>query len=144
MTAQTTGGQWGRSMRRDKRLLVLLLVAVLITGSVLAVFVYSIVQANSAASFSVRTDRMIYNAGENVTFKLIVNTPGTDFNITDPSLGPFTYYHGRGVISIIKIPDYVSVDEAIEDLHVENLMMKRIQTYSSLATVTYGYFDSKM
>ena len=67
---------------------VLVIAAFLIIGSSVAVFVYNTMQDDRIAYISVKTDKISYDAGENVTFKLIGNTPDIEFNVTDPGNGP--------------------------------------------------------
>ncbi len=128
---------------KERRILVLIVVVLLVSGAVLSVFVYNVIQSKRVASVSVRTDKMVYNAGEDVTFQLVDNTPCIDFNVTDPSSLGLNYANGHGQINIVKIPEAVSLDTAIRELLAENIIFPSIRSDSYLATIHYRYFDSK-
>jgi hypothetical protein len=130
-------------MRVEKLVLVLLLVTLLITSSVAAVFVYNSMENGRIVHISVRTDKTYYDAGEKVTFKLIDNNPNIEFNVTDPNNSPQNIMINRVVINIFKIPDDMNLDQVVTDLSNNNQLWEHLQTETGLITVHYDYFSSQ-
>jgi hypothetical protein len=130
-------------MNASKVVFALIMVAILFSGSVVAVFVYTNLQNGRIVHISVMMDRPSYSAGENVTFKLIDNTPDIEFNLSDPNSSPQNIVFGSGEINIVRIPDDVDPDTVVTDLSDENRFQRQLSTELSVATVHYGYFNSQ-
>jgi hypothetical protein len=131
-------------MKNDKTVLVILVVAILISGTLMAGFAYKTWDDHRIAYISVKTDKTSYEAGEKVTFKLIDNTPDIDFNVTDPNNSPEHMTYSLGAINIVKIPDGIDPDWVVDHLLAnENLATKPFRADTYVATIHYGYFSSE-
>ncbi len=138
------GKDSGKNRMNTVRLIVaLILVGILIIGFEAALFVNGFGHDGRTAHISVHVDKHSYDAGENVTFKLIDKTPGVEFNVTEPNGSPLYHFNCQGEIDIIKIPDDIDPDMAMADLSNENLFFRRIGTDIPVATVNYGYFNDR-
>ncbi|HEY3419453.1 MAG TPA: hypothetical protein VGK23_02785 [Methanomassiliicoccales archaeon] len=129
-------------MNAEKVFFTLILVIILISGWVTALFVYDSIQNSRIIHLAVKVDRPSFEAGENVTFKLIDNTPDIKFNATDPNNSPQSITIGMGEINIVKIPDNIDLDTVVEDLSNKNAINRYFHPEFNVATIHYEYFDS--
>ena len=120
------------------------LVAMLVIGSLVALFVFTTLDNGRIAYISVKTGKSSYDAGENVTFQLIDNTPDIEFNVTDQNDTPGHITYSMGSINIVKIPDGIDPGWVSKNLLAnDNLASDPFRADTPVASVHYGYFSNE-
>lgn len=95
-------------MKLKKKYLALVIVVMLALTAVVSTMVYGSVQATRIAYVAVQADKKVFEAGENVTFRLIPMSSDIRFTVSG-------YYYSDAGMHVIRIPDWIDPETMLDD-----------------------------
>ncbi|MFB3787995.1 MAG: hypothetical protein ACE15F_16680 [bacterium] len=120
-------------MRIKRVYLALIVIILVVITAAISSIAYANVQSGRIAYVGVHVDRSSYQAGDNVTFRLVPLTKGVDFDVTFiPSSG----------MQIVRIPDAMGPDGFLADPQA----LSKVYSYGyggGLASVPVERYDSR-